>query len=52
MTLNFNTHISSYIELDVVLQVPFRSLAAIVSKNPLLSLFSIEKHKLPNFTLL
>ena len=30
----------------------FRSLAAIVSENPLLSLFPIEKPKLPNLTLL
>ena len=31
--------------------IPFRSLAAIVSENPLFSLFPIEKPKLPKLTL-
>ena len=33
------------------LLVPFRSLAAIVSENPLFSLFPVEKAKSPNLTL-
>ena len=33
------------------LQLPFRSLAAIVSENPLYSFFPREKPKLPNLTL-
>ena len=44
MTLTFNTHISSYI-LPI-----FRSLAAIVSEISTVSLFPIEKPKLPNLT--
>ena len=34
-----------------LLLLTFRSLAAIVSENPLFSLFPIEKPKLPNLTL-
>ena len=33
-----------------LLLLPFRSLAGIVSENPLFSLFPIEKAKLPNLT--
>ena len=53
MTLTFNTHIPSYIQFDVFSSsyLTFRSLAAIVSENPLFSLFPIEKPKLPNLTL-
>ena len=45
MTLTFKTHISSYILPNL------RSIAAIVLKYPLFSLFHIEKPKLPNLTL-
>ena len=45
MTLTFNTHI-------FIQSICLRSLAAIVSENPLFSLFPIEKPKLPNLTLL
>ena len=44
MTLTFNTHISS-------LNPSVYLLAAIVSENPLFSLFPIEKPKLSNLTL-
>ena len=50
MTLTFNTHISSYIQL-ISAPTAFRSLAAIVSENPLFSHFPIEKPKLPYLTL-
>ena len=40
MTLTFNTHIPSKIQLDVL--PTFMSLAAIHSENPLFSLFPIE----------
>ena len=51
MTLTVNTHLPSYIQLDVCSLQTFMSLAAIVSENPLFSLFPIEKPKLPNLTL-
>ena len=44
----------SHIFINVIrclLQLAFRSLAAILSENPLFSLFPIEKPKLPNLTL-
>ena len=44
------SHIFIY-SIRCLLLLPFRSLAAIVSENPLFSLFSIEKTKLPNLTL-
>ena len=48
MTVNFDTHISSkYMSAPL----PFGSLAAIVSENPLFSLFPIEKAKVTKFDL-
>ena len=43
------SHIYIY-SIRCLLLLPFRSLAAIISENPLFSLFSIEKAKLPNLT--
>ena len=43
MTLTFDTHISSYIQLDVWLLLPFRSLAAIVSEKSTVFTFSYRK---------
>ena len=51
VTLTFNTHTASYIHLDVSFyQVSGHWLQKFL-KNPLLSLFRIEKQKLPNLTL-
>ena len=44
------SHILMY-SIRCLLQPNFRSLAAIVSENPLFTLFPIEKPKLPNLTL-
>ena len=46
MTLTLNTHLLSSTNLPM-----FRSQSAIVSKNPLFSLFPIEKSKFQNLTL-
>ena len=51
MTLTFNTHIPSLIQLDDMLLLAFRSLAAIVSEKSTVFTFPIEKPKLPNLTL-
>ena len=48
MTLTFNTFINS---IRCLLLPAFRSLAAIVSENPLFSLFPTKKPMLPNLTL-
>ena len=51
MTLTFNTHISSYIQLDVCSYYLSGHWLQLFLKNPLFSLFPIEKPKLPNLTL-
>ena len=43
MTLTFNTHIPSYIQLECLLLLTFRSLAAIVSDKSTVFTFPIEK---------
>ena len=50
LALTLNTHILLSTRLAVCLPM-FRSQAAIVSKTPLFSLFSIEKSKFRNLTL-
>ena len=51
MTLTFSTHISSYIQLDVCSYLLSGRWLQYFLKNPLFSLFPIEKPKLPNLTL-
>ena len=48
MSVTFDTHISSN---KMSAPLPFRSLAAIISENPLFSLFPIEKAKVTQFEL-
>ena len=43
MTLTYNTHIPSYIQLDDMLLLTFRSLAAIVSEKSTVFTFSHRK---------
>ena len=52
MTLTFNTHISSYIQLDVCSYYLSGHWLQSFLKNPLFSLSPIDKPKLPNLTLL
>ena len=47
MTLTFNTHISSYIQLDVCSNILSGHWLQWFLKNPLFSLFPIETQKLP-----
>ena len=51
MTLTFNTHISSYIQLDVCSYYFSGHWLQLFLKTPLFSFFPIEKPKLPNLTL-
>ena len=52
MTLTFNTHTPSYIQLDVApTNFQVTGCNSFFLKNPLFSLFPIEKPKLPNLTL-
>ena len=51
MTLTFNTHISSHIQFDVCSYLLSGHLLQNFLKNPLFSLFPIEKPNIPNLTL-
>ena len=51
MTLTFNTHISSYIQLDVGSYLLSGHWLQKFLKNAMFLLFPIEKPKLPNLTL-